>query len=215
MTGTDPPHFDEAFRARFLDLLRWRRDVRRFRPDPLPPGTLERLIALACLAPSVGLSQPWRFVVVDSPERRQAVRASFERCNAAAAEAEPDGRAALYRSLKLAGIDEAPCQFAVFAEPDPARGHGLGRRTMAATVGYSAAMAIHTIWLAARAEGLGLGWVSILDPAEVAAILDVPPDWTFIGYLCLGTPQEEGEVPALEKAGWETRTGPSALVLQR
>ena len=166
--------FDEAFRDRLLELLVWRRDVRRFKTDALPEGTLEQLVRLACLAPSVGLSQPWRFVSVDSPVRRAAVRASFEECNAEALRCQSGGRATLYARLKLAGLDDAPCQFAVFADRATAQGHGLGRLTMPATVDYSAVMAVHTLWLAARADGIGLGWVSILDPAAVAAALDVP-----------------------------------------
>src|SRR5215475_514970 len=123
-------HFDAAFRARLRDLLLWRRDVRRFRPDPLPAGMLESLIELACLAPSVGLSQPWRFVVVEDAARRAAVRKNFARCNAAALAAQSADRAGLYAQLKLAGLDEAPCHLAVFADRATSQGHGLGRHTM-------------------------------------------------------------------------------------
>ncbi len=214
----DGPVFDDAFRAHLLDLFRWRRDVRRFRAEPVPPGLLDRLLGIASLAPSVGLSEPWRLVTVDDPARRAAVRASFEACNAQALQAQAlqaqalAGQAA-YARLKLAGLDEAPCQFAVFAEPDPAQGRGLGRATMPDTTAYSAVMAVHTLWLAARALGLGLGWVSILDPGAVAAALDVPPGWTLIGYFCLGYPQTEGEAPELERLGWERRR--PAVVIRR
>jgi len=193
------------------DLVRWRRDVRHFRTDPLPPGLLDGLLAVANLAPSVGLSQPWRFVLVDDPGRRAAVRASFVASNAAALGAQAPGRAALYAGLKLAGLDQAPCHLAVFADPQPGQGGGLGRRSMPETPAYSAVMAVHTLWLAARANGLGLGWVSILDPAQVVAALDVPPGWTFIGYFCLGYPAQEAEAPELERAGWEQRRGPVVL----
>src|SRR6266436_772829 len=111
-----PMDFDEAFRARLRDLLVWRRDVRRFRRDPLPSGTLERLIQLACLAPSVGLSQPWRFVIVDDPARRVAIRKNLESCNAAALASYPRGLGDRYANLKLAGIKEAPAQLTVFAD---------------------------------------------------------------------------------------------------
>lgn len=191
--------------------MRWRRDVRHFRTDPLPPGLLDGLLAVANLAPSVGLSQPWRFVLVDDPGRRAAVRASFVASNAAALGAQAPGRAALYAGLKLAGLDQAPCHLAVFADPQPGQGGGLGRRSMPETPAYSAVMAVHTLWLAARANGLGLGWVSILDPAQVVAALDVPPGWTFIGYFCLGYPAQEAEAPELERAGWEQRRGPVVL----
>lgn len=207
--------FDSAFRARLRDLLVWRRDVRRFRPDPLPDGTLERLVELACLAPSVGLSQPWRFVEVADPARRQAVRDNFEARNAEALADYTGERAGLYARLKLAGLDEAPLQLAVFADRLTAQGHGLGRRTMPEMIEYSVVTAIHTLWLAARAEGIGLGWVSILDPERIAAILDVPADWSFVGYLCLGYPQAEDDTPALERAGWEQRRDADSFLLRR
>lgn len=209
------PQFDEAFRAQLLALFRWRRDVRRFRRAPVPPALLDHLFEAANLAPSVGLSQPWRFVTVDEPARRARVRASFMACNAEALAAQPAARAALYARLKLAGLDEAPSQFAVFADPSPERGHGLGRRTMPETTAYSAVMAVHTLWLAARAEGLGLGWVSILDPAEIAAALEVPTEWTFIGYFCLGYPEAENDTPELEREGWERRHNAEHARLRR
>jgi 5,6-dimethylbenzimidazole synthase len=209
------PRFDAAFHEQFATLLRWRRDVRHFRPDPLPGDMLERLLDLAHLSPSVGLSQPWRFVVVDDPARRAAVRASFEACNAEALAGQSDGRASLYARLKLAGLDSAPCHLGVFVEPMPAQGHGLGRRTMPETVAYSAVAAIHTLWLAARMHGVGLGWVSILDPSAVAAALDVPAEWRFIGYICLGYPADEHDAPALERAGWETRREAGVTVVHR
>src|SRR6516225_9432762 len=122
--------FDEGFRARLRELLVWRRDVRRFRSEPLPAGTLERLIETACLAPSVGLSQPWRFVIVDDLDRRREVLDVFKACNADALRSYAGDRAARYAGLKLAGIAEAPAQLAVFADMASDTGHGLGRRTM-------------------------------------------------------------------------------------
>lgn len=209
------PAFDAPFRARLHDLFRWRRDVRHFRQDPVPAPMLDELLEVACLAPSVGLSQPWRFVTVEDAARRDRIRANFRACNAAALAAQPTDRAALYARLKLAGLEEAPCHLAVFADPAPAQGHGLGRATMPDTTAYSAVMAVHTLWLAARAAGLGLGWVSILDPGAVAAALDVPAAWTFVGYFCLGYPQEEAETPELERAGWECRRGAESVRLRR
>lgn len=200
-----PPVFDAGFQERLEELFRWRRDVRHFRPEPVPEAVLERLLALAGLAPSVGLSQPWRFVLVEEPARRAALRENFARCNAAALAAQPAARAARYARLKLAGLDEAPCQLALFVLPDPAQGHGLGRRTMPQALDHSAVMAAHTLWLAARAMGLGLGWVSILEPEGVAEALAVPAAWRFIGLFCLGYPQAESETPELEAEGWERR----------
>jgi 5,6-dimethylbenzimidazole synthase len=209
------PDFDDAFRARLIELLAWRRDVRRFRPDPLPPGTLERLIATACLAPSVGLSQPWRFVTVADAARREAVRAEFCTCNAQALASYEGDRASRYAALKLEGLREAPQQFAVFCDRATAVGHGLGRHTMPEMAEYSVVAAICTLWLAARAEGIGMGWVSILEPARMAALLEVPPAWRFIGYFCLGYPQHEDDRPELERARWERRRAAPSCVLTR
>jgi 5,6-dimethylbenzimidazole synthase len=207
--------FDHAFRARLHDLLIWRRDVRRFRCDPLPDGAVESLIELACLAPSVGLSQPWRFVIVEDGAVRAAIRKNFVACNAQALAAQTPQRASLYAQLKLAGLEEAPAHFAVFADRSTAQGHGLGRHTMPEMIDYSAVLAVHTIWLAARAQGIGMGWVSILDPKTIAAILDVPAAWTFIGYFCLGYPQADDTIPELEQAGWEHRRLLSSVIIRR
>lgn len=209
------PDFDPDFRERLRLLFAWRRDVRRFKRDPLPSGTVDRLIEIASLSPSVGLSQPWRFVVVEDATRRADIRTCFEDCNREALAAQTADRVALYARLKLAGLDDAPCQIAVFADHGTAQGKGLGRMTMPETLNYSVAIAIHTLWLAARAEGLGVGWVSILDPALVAKILEVPEDWSFIGYLCIGYPEAEDDTPVLEREGWEHRHPPSDMVLYR
>jgi 5,6-dimethylbenzimidazole synthase len=207
--------FNPAFRARLRELLTWRRDVRRFRRDPLPSGSLESLIELACLAPSVGLSQPWRFVIVEDGATRAAIRQNFATCNAQALAAQSGGRAGLYAQLKLAGLDEAPCHLAVFADRATTQGHGLGRHTMPEMIEYSAVTAVHTIWLAARAQGIGMGWVSILDAKAVATLLDVPADWKFIGYFCLGYPQADDTTPELEQSGWERRRLASSVILRR
>jgi 5,6-dimethylbenzimidazole synthase len=207
--------FDDAFRARLHDLFVWRRDVRRFRAEPLPQGALDRLIGVACLSPSVGLSQPWRFVTVDDPTRRRAVRDEFSACNAEALAGYSGDLAARYAGLKLAGLDEAPCHLAVFADRTTEDGHGLGRRTMPEMIEYSVVAAIATMWLASRAEGIGMGWVSILDPSRIKEILDVPEPWRFIGYFCLGYPESDNDSPALERAGWDRRQPSERFVLRR
>ena len=209
------PVFDDTFRARLKELFAWRRDVRRFRSDPLPAGTLERLIETACLAPSVGLSQPWRFVLVDDSSRRAAVREDFADCNKEALASYAGEQARRYAALKLEGLSEAPHQLAVFCERATAVGHGLGRRTMPETTEYSVVAAIVTLWLAARAEGIGMGWVSILDPARMTRLLEVPEDWRLIGYFCLGYPQREDDRPELERERWETRRSAAGAILQR
>ena len=208
-------NFDAAFRQRLRELLAWRRDVRRFLRDPLPKGTIEELTALACLAPSVGLSEPWRFVIIEDATRRAAIRRNFALCNAQALAAQSWQRAARYARLKLAGLDDAPCHVAVFADRATPQGHSLGRHTMPEMIEYSAVTAVHTIWLAARAQGIGMGWVSILDPQAVAAILDVPAAWKFIGYFCLGYPQSAAEIPELQRSRWERRRRPGSFIIRR
>jgi 5,6-dimethylbenzimidazole synthase len=210
-----PPQFDGVFRRRLHELFLWRRDVRRFRRDPVAPDLVDRLIALAALAPSVGNSQPWRFAKVDDPARRQAVRANFEACNRAALAAYRGERAALYARLKLSGLEEAPVQLAVFADGGTNAGGGLGRATMPETLRYSVVCAVHSLWLAARAHGLGLGWVSILDPEEIRRVLSVPASWSLVAYLCLGLPEEEHLDPELERHGWQARLAPHGFVVQR
>ena len=213
--ASSSPQFDDAFRARLLDLFCWRRDVRRFRADPLPSGTLERLIEVACLAPSVGLSQPWRFVLVEDAGRRQAVLDNFEACNAEALGAYDGDLSTRYAALKLAGLREAPCHLAVFADRQTPVGHGLGRRTMPEMAEYSAVTAVFSLWLAARAEGIGMGWVSILEPAAIIKALDLPATWRFIGYFCIGYPQSEDDSPELARAGWEQRQPAAGCILRR
>ncbi|MDQ8729723.1 5,6-dimethylbenzimidazole synthase [Bradyrhizobium sp. LHD-71] len=215
MTTTPAVSFDEAFRRQLHELFVWRRDVRRFRRDPLPDGTMERLIEIACLSPSVGLSQPWRFVVVENVARRQAVIDDFKGCNAAALHSYSGERAARYAALKLAGLEEAPVHLAVFAESESETGYGLGRATMPETIEYSVAAAICSMWLAARAEGIGLGWVSILNPTRIRTILDVPESWKFIGYLCIGYPEEVSDRPELERTNWEFRRAPAEFTIRR
>jgi 5,6-dimethylbenzimidazole synthase len=207
--------FGRGFRAEFGDLLAWRRDVRHFRTDPLPETLVEQLLDLACLAPSVGNAQPWRFVSVDRPENRAAVIANFTAANTRALEGYDGERAALYAKLKLSGLKEAPRHFAVFCDEATEQGAGLGRKTMPETLRYSAVLAVHSLWLAARAHGVGIGWVSILDPADLKRQLDVPKDWSLVAYLCLGYPVEESIEPELQRMGWQSREKVCRQVLRR
>lgn len=213
--GESPPEFDADFSARFRDLVRWRRDVRRFRGDPVPAALIERLLDVAALSPSVGNAQPWRFVSVESAERRARMVADFEAANRDAAARYADAQADLYRQLKLEGLKVAPVQLAVFSDEATLQGAGLGRQTMPETLSYSVVGAIQTLWLAARVEGLGMGWVSILHPDAMNDLLEVPSDWRFIAYLCLGWPAEEHLDPELERAGWQARTAESRRVIRR
>lgn len=170
---------------------------------------------MACLAPSVGFSQPWRWVVVEDSKRRDLIGNEFRICNEQALGEYSGERAALYSRLKLAGLREAPVHLALFIDPDTETGSGLGRGTMPETLAYSAVCALHTLWLAARAHGVGLGWVSILRASEVSAILEVPAGWQLIAYLCLGYPEREDTVPELEREGWERRVPSADSILRR
>jgi 5,6-dimethylbenzimidazole synthase len=210
-TRQRPPRFDDAFKAQFAALVRWRRDVRRFRSDPVAADLIARLLALAVFAPSVGLSQPWRFVLVETPERRRAIAENFAKANQAALTGYAGERQARYAKLKLEGLGQAPVHLAVCADEATTAGHGLGSRTMPETIRYSVVAAIQTLWLGARAEGLGVGWISILDPASAHEALDLPTDWTLIAYLCLGWPEEEHDDPELERHGWQERTCEAAM----
>jgi len=204
--------YSEAFRAELADLMRWRRDVRRFRTDPVGAEVLARCLGAFGLAPSVGLSEPWRLIAVDSAAARAAALANFEGANAQALAGYAGEKARLYSQLKLSGMREAPVQLAVFCDDGTAKGAGLGAATMPETRAYSVVGAIIQFWLAARAEGLGVGWVSILDAGRLARDLDVPADWRLIGYLCIGWPETLADTPELAQIGWERRA--PALVME-
>jgi 5,6-dimethylbenzimidazole synthase len=210
-----PRQFDAAFRDAFRDLVLWRRDVRRFRRDPIDPGLIHALLELASHAPSVGHCQPWRFVLVESAERREAVKSSFAAANASALDGYAGEQRAQYARLKLEGLDDAPVHLAVFADQATQAGSGLGRRTMPQTLEYSVVAAVQTLWLAARAEGLGLGWISILEPEVLCRTLDVSENWTLIAYLCIGRPVEEHLDPELERHQWQQRLDVGRLIFKR
>lgn len=199
--------FSPEFRADLDRLFRWRRDVRRFRSQPVPETLLADCLRTFELAPSVGLSEPWRILRVESDRGRSACLENFRETNARALESQDGSRAKLYARLKLSGMVEAPVQLAVFCDESTVKGAGLGVASMPETRAYSAVGAIMLFWLSLRSVGLGLGWVSILDPVRLARDLSVQKDWRFIGYLCVGWPEEEDIVPELEREGWETRAG--------
>lgn len=204
--------FSPEFRQNLWELMRWRRDVRRFRTDPVEAAVLDRCLRAFALAPSVGLSEPWRLIRVESPGAKAAAIENFEASNAAALASYDGDRAGLYARLKLAGLREAPVHLAVWCDDDTPKGAGLGAGTMPETRAYSVVGAINLFWLALRAEGLGLGWVSILDPARLARDLTAPESWRLIGYLCVGTPEAECDTPELERIGWENRA--PALIME-
>lgn len=197
--------YSPEFRAELTDLMEWRRDVRRFRRDPVEAAVLDRCLSAFGLAPSVGLSEPWRVIRVQSAAARAAAIANFETANAQALQGYADEKAQLYASLKLSGMREAPEHLAIFCDEGTTKGAGLGAGSMPETRAYSVVGAITLFWLAARAEGLGLGWVSILDVPALVRDLAVPPDWRLVGYLCVGWPEAIEMTPELEKVGWERR----------
>lgn len=209
------PDFDAQFREKFIQLIEWRRDVRRFRRDPVEPELIDGLLDLTQLAPSVGNSQPWRWVNVDSQVNRNRIRENFARCNAEAIASFEGEHAAIYAQLKLEGLHAAPVQFAVFCDRSTDQGKGLGRRTIPRMLEYSVATMLGTFCLAARAIGLGVGWVSILDPVQLANSLDISPDWIFVAYLCVGWPEEEHIDPELVRHSWQERTTAGRTVIYR
>ena len=207
--------FEERFQTELVELFSLRRDVRHFKRDPLPPGEIEKLVEFTRLSPSVGYSQPWRFVKVEDEQRRAAVTASFQRANEKALTSYEGERAQLYARLKLAGLQEAPAHLAVFCDVETTTGNGLGAKTMPEMREYSAAMAIYTLWLAARARGIGIGWVSILEPDVVQAVLDVPESWRLVAYLCVGYPSSYERTPELQQLGWEEFDARSTTITYR
>ena len=200
----------EGFCDRELDgvyrAIRERRDVRSgFLSEPLPDEVLLRLLSAAHQAPSVGLMQPWRFIVVRSAPVREAVRQIFSQAHETAAQVYEGERAELYRGLKLEGILECPQNLCIACDPGSEQGHRLGRQSMPETAIYSAVCAVQNLWLAARAEGVGVGWVSILDPEALKRLLGIPAHMVLVAYLCLGYVDEFQTKPELERVGWERR----------
>jgi 5,6-dimethylbenzimidazole synthase len=191
-----------------------RRNVEQFRADAVPDEVLVRILDAAHHAGSVGFMQPWNFVVVRSREIKEQVRASFVRENVRCAVSYHGSRGALYRSLRLEGIVEAPVNLAVTCDRERSGPAVLGRRTMPETDLYSTCCAIQNLWLSARAEGVGVGWVSILEPDAVKQVLGIPDRIVLVAYLCLGFPLKESMQPALEEAGWENRVPLAELVFE-
>ena len=197
--------FSEDFRDQLDLLMRLRRDVRRFRNTPVDETVLTRCLDAIRLAPSVGLSEPWRILRINSETSRAAALQNFEAANAQALAGYSGENAKTYSQLKLTGMQDAPVQLAIYCDDSTTKGRGLGAGTMPEMRRYSVVTAITLFWLALRAEGLGLGWVSILDPEQLNRDLNVPDDWQLIGYFCLGHPEETSETPELEQKGWEAR----------
>lgn len=198
----------------FYRLIAARRDIRRFRSDPIPGDILDRILWAAHRAGSVGFMQPWNFILVRDIDVRRRIKDLFEAANASAASTFEGDRQDLYRSLKLEGILESPLNICVTCNRHRGGPHVLGRHTMPETDLYSTCTAIQNLWLAARVEGVGVGWVSILDNVQLAQLLNIPDGVTPVAYLCVGYPVEFPPVPELQTLGWRDRLDLANLVFE-
>ncbi|MGW3556665.1 nicotinate-nucleotide--dimethylbenzimidazole phosphoribosyltransferase [Streptomyces sp. NPDC000963] len=200
------PGYDDAEREAVLRVMRERRDIRNgFRSDPIPHEVLLRVLEAAHTAPSVGHSQPWDFVVIRSAETRQAMHELAQRQREAYAKSLPKARAKQFKELKIEAILDTPVNIVVTADPTRGGRHTLGRYTQPQMAPYSSALAVENLWLAARAEGLGVGWVSFFDEREMVRALGLPEHLEVVAYLCVGYVDEFPEEPELMQAGWSKR----------
>ena len=205
-------YFSDEERRGVYRAIYERRDVRsHFLPDPVPDEVLGRILDAAHHAPSVGFMQPWDFLVIRDDSIREAVHRNFECANRRAAEAYHGEQRKLYDSLKLAGIIEAPVNVCITCDPGRPKGNGLGRQTNPGVDVYSTVCAVQNLWLAARAESLGVGWISILDLEQLKTTLCIPPAVVPVAYLCIGYVSEFRAQPDLEEKGWETRSDISSV----
>ncbi|MFF3324216.1 nicotinate-nucleotide--dimethylbenzimidazole phosphoribosyltransferase [Streptomyces sp. NPDC002889] len=200
------PGYDDAEREAVLRVMRERRDIRNgFRSDPIPHEVLLRVLEAAHTAPSVGHSQPWDFVVIRSAETRRTMHELAQRQREAYAKSLPKGRAKQFKELKIEAILDTPVNIVVTADPTRGGRHTLGRHTQPQMAPYSSALAVENLWLAARAEGLGVGWVSFFDEREMVRALGLPEHLEVVAYLCVGYVDEFPEEPELMQAGWSKR----------
>jgi 5,6-dimethylbenzimidazole synthase len=207
--------FSQFERDAIYRVIAARRDVRHgFLPTPLPDALLTRLLQAAHDAPSVGLMQPSRFILIRSLAVRKEIHSLFRQANQEALDGYQGARRDQYAQLKLEGILEAPQNLCVVCDAQSEQGHGLGRRTMPETAIYSSVCAIQNLWLAARAEGVGVGWVSILHPEALRTILKIPANVVPIAYLCLGYVDTFGSEPELQRLGWQERSALESVVFE-
>ncbi|MBT2785631.1 MULTISPECIES: 5,6-dimethylbenzimidazole synthase [unclassified Halomonas] len=210
---TSNHRFSDAERSGLYRAIHERRDVRsQFLPDRIPPEVLIRLLEAAHHAPSVGFMQPWDFIVIESRDVRETVLAMFEQENQKAAVRFEGERQAHYRSLKLQGIMESPLNLCITCDRSRGGPHVLGRNSIVDTDLFSTCLAVQNLWLSARAEGIGVGWVSILDQEQLSAALNLPEHVYPLAYLCLGYVSEFLDQPELEAKGWCSRLSLSELV---
>jgi nicotinate-nucleotide--dimethylbenzimidazole phosphoribosyltransferase len=204
--GRPAEPYEPAVRDAVHRVIRERRDVRNgFRPDPIPHDVLLRVLEAAHTAPSVGHSQPWDFVVIRSEKTRERMHALAMHQRDAYAKSLPKARARQFRELKIEAILDTPVNIVVTADPTRGGRHTLGRHTQPQMAPYSSALAVENLWLAARAEGLGVGWVSFFDEREMVAELGLPEHLEVVAYLCVGYVDEFPAEPELMQAGWSQR----------
>lgn len=207
--------FSEAEKAAFYEVLYSRRDVRgEFKPDPVPEELLLRILMAAHHAPSVGFMQPWNFILIDKPEIKSQVKALFSKAHDEAAKMFPPEKQDFYRGLKLEGIEEAPLNICVTCDRNRAGPVVIGRTHIPVMDVYSSVCAVENLWLAARAEGLGVGWVSIFDNQKLAEVLALPEGVLPVAYLCLGYVRHFHSKPELEAAGWRPRLPLDELIFK-
>ncbi|CCQ73949.1 5,6-dimethylbenzimidazole synthase [Magnetospira sp. QH-2] len=210
---SDPNAFTPEDREAVYKAIFTRRDVRgEFLPDPVDDATLTRLLTAAHHAPSVGFMQPWDFLVIRDVATRQKVHGLFTKANDEACAQFPEDRRATYQSLKLQGILDAPVNLCITCDRDRGGPVVLGRTHQPEMDLYSTVCAVQNLWLAARAEGLGVGWVSILDPEALKTVLEIPEKLTVIAYLCIGWVSAFHDMPDLERKGWRERMGLEGVV---
>ncbi len=204
--------FSQSKKEGLYEAIYKRRDVRQFSSKPVPPNTLSKVLQAAHHAGSVGFMQPWNFIVVDDSDVKAKVAENFMQSNLKAKKRFKGERLSLYESLKLEGITEAPINICVTCDSFRKGPHVLGRNTMPETDVYSACCAIQNLWLAARVEGLAVGWVSILSPERLKIDLGIPEHIKVVAYLCVGYTDSFYEKPLLELSGWERRSSLEELV---
>lgn len=205
--------FSDHERAAVYRAIFERRDVRRnFLRVPIADAVLARILTAAHHVGSVGFMQPWDFVVIRQRATKRAVKQLFKKTNAQAAMHYEGARATLYRGLKLEGIEKAPINICVTCSRQRGGPHVLGRSTVRETDLHSTCCAIQNLWLAARAEGIGVGWVSILDYGALKRMLGIPRSVKVLAYLCLGYVSTFAPEPDLETAGWRARIPVDQLI---
>lgn len=207
--------FTDLERDAIHRVIQARRDIRRFSSEPIPPEILKRILGAAHFAPSVGFMQPWNFILITSEEIRRKIKDSFTETNRREAEKiQDEARQKLYCGLKLEGIMESPLNIAVTCDSRRGAPFVLGRSPLPETDVFSTCLAIENLWLAARAEGIGIGWVSILDHDAARKLLGMPDGVRLVAYLCAGYPVEFRPAPMLEEVGWRSRIELENLVFQ-